>query len=341
MKAAVIVGPREIVIEEVARPRPGPGEVIVRVGACGICGSEISFYSGVPDYATKFPAIIGHEIAGIVDEVNGGDGRLEVGDRVAVEPLINCGKCYACRVGEYNCCADLKVIGAHLPGGFAEYVTVPLQRCHKIPVTMPWHIGAACEPYTIGANVLRRGQVTSDDTVVVNGAGTIGLTILDMAKNVVGARVLITDLLDGRLERARGMGADQVVNARREDANQRVIEFTGGEGASVVIDATGQPGVISNLENQVAPAGRCVIVGYSDSAVCFNGVSIIRKEMTILGSRNSCNAYPGVIELIAGGRVHPAQLVTHRYSFDQIQDAFEFATEHPDLSGKVVVEFSI
>jgi L-gulonate 5-dehydrogenase len=341
MKAAVIVGPREIVIEDLPKPQPGSGEAIIQVGACGICGSEINFYSGVPDYATKFPAIVGHEIAGLVDKINGDGAGLNTGDRVAIEPLINCGTCYACRVGEYNCCTDLRVIGAHMPGGFAEFVVAPLHRCHRIPSTIPWHLGAVCEPYTIGANVVRRGQITGDDLVVVHGAGAIGLTILDITKNVLGASVLITDLLDGRLDRARSLGADHVVNARRADVNRQVMVFTEGEGASVAVDATGQPGVISNLENQVAPAGRCVIVGYSDSAVCFNGVNIIKKEMTILGSRNSCNAYPGVIELMASGRVHPEKLVSHRYRFDQIQQAFEFATEHPDLSGKIVIEFSI
>jgi len=341
MRAAMIVGPRQIVIEEVAIPQPAPGEALVRVAACGICGSDVSFYKGAPDYSISYPAIAGHEMAGIVEEINGAGDRLVVGDRVAVEPLIACGECYACRVGEYNCCADLKVIGAHVPGGFAEYVVAPLNRCHAIPASMAWHIGAAVEPYTIGANVVRRGQVTDRDTVIINGAGTIGLTVLDTARNVIGARVLITDLLDERLDRAAALGADRVVNARREDVNHHVMAFTGGEGASVVVDATGNPDVIGNLENQVAPAGRCVIVGYSDSAVCFSGINIIKKEMTVLGSRNSCNAYPGVIDMASNGTLHLDQLVTQRYEFDQIGEAFQFAADCPELAGKVVVEFSL
>jgi 2-desacetyl-2-hydroxyethyl bacteriochlorophyllide A dehydrogenase len=341
MQAAVIVGPRQIVLGDVAKPRPRPGEAIIQVGACGICGSDISFYNGVPDYTMQFPAIAGHEMAGIVDEINGHCEGLEVGDRVAIEPLINCSRCYACRVGEYNCCANLEVIGAHVPGGFAEFVAVPAHRCHKMPASMPMHIGAACEPYSIGANVVRRGQVTKEDVVVVNGAGAIGLTVVDMAKNVLGARVLVTDLLDSRLERAQSLGADEVVNVGREDTNQRIMEFTHGEGASVVVEATGQPGVISNLPNQVAPAGRCVIVGYSDSQVCFNGAAIIRKEMTILGSRNSCNAYPGVIQMVTSGRLHPEKLVTHRFGIDEIEEAFRFSAEKPELWGKVVVEFGL
>lgn len=339
MKAAVIAGPRQIVIQDVAKPRPRPGEAIVRVGACGICGSEISFYNGVPDYTMQFPAIAGHEMAGIVDEINGCAGWLEVGDRVAVEPLINCGVCYACRVGEYNCCANLQVIGAHLPGGFAEFVAVPVQRCHRMPPDMPMHVGAACEPYSIGANVIRRGQIAHDDLVVVNGAGAIGLSVVDTAKNVRGARVLVTDILDSRLERARDLGAEQVVNASREDVNRRVMEFTNGEGASVVVEATGQPAVISNLPDQVAPAGRCVMVGYSDGQICFSGAAIISKEMTILGSRNSCNAYPGVIEMVAAGKLHPEKLVTHRFGFDEVEEAFRLAAEEPELWGKIVVEF--
>ena len=173
----------------------------------------------------------------------------------------------------------------------------------------------------------------------VNGAGNVGLAVLDFAKNVHGARVLVTDLFPARLKRARDMGADAVVHAREEDALRRVLDFTGGEGASVVVDATGSSAVTENAVHMVAHGGRVVVVGISENDVAINGVNIIKKEMTILGSRNSTNIFPSVIEHVASGRLRPHRFITHRFPFADIVAAFEFAAHNVSQIGKVVIEF--
>jgi L-gulonate 5-dehydrogenase len=339
MKVAVFAGPHEIRLEEAPRPKPGPGEAVLKMRACGVCGGDIPFYTGVPDYCCKHPWVLGHEIAGVVDELGGDAGGLRVGSRVAVEPLIGCGSCYACRIGKYNCCANLRIIGAHTPGGFADYVLVPMNRCHVVPDTLPFDVAALCEPYSIGANVVQRGAVTAADTVVVNGAGNVGLAVLDFAKNVHGARVMVTDVFPARLQRARGLGADVVVNAREEDVLRRVLDFSGGDGASVVVDATGDSEVTENTVHMVAHGGRIVVVGISENNVAIHGVNIIKKEMTLLGSRNSANIFPAVIEGVASGRLHPEKLITHRFPFADIGRAFAFAARNVGQIGKVVIEF--
>ncbi|HBL78039.1 MAG: hypothetical protein A2W90_08985 [Bacteroidetes bacterium GWF2_42_66] len=339
MKAALFTGKHTIEMVEKATPEIRDGEALIQMKACGICGSEIPFYNGIPDYLCKHPWTIGHEMAGVVAQIKGGANGLAIGDRVAVEPLINCGKCYACRVGKYNCCANLKVIGASTPGGFAEFVVVPANRCHKIPDDMPFAVAALTEPYSIGANVLRRGQITGDDLVVINGAGPIGLTIIDFAKNIHGAKVLISDVYDDRLARAKEFGADVVVNASKENVLEKVMEFTNNEGGSLVIDATGVPAVIESTQHLVAPGGRIVVVGYTENNVKIDGILIIKKEITLLGSRNSANLYPYVIECIMSGKLKLEKLITHRFPFERVADAFDYANTNFKSVGKVMVEF--
>jgi len=329
MKAALFTGKQTIEIIERSVPRIKEGEVLVRMKACGICGSEIPFYDGIPNYMCKHPWTIGHEMAGEVAEVSGTTSGLVVGDRVTVEPLIACGKCYACRVGKYNCCASLQVIGASTPGGFAEYVVIPSIRCHKVPDSMPWEVAALAEPYSIGANILKRGQIVPEDLVVINGAGPIGLTALDFAKNIHGAKVLVTDMHRGRLERASAMGADVIVDASKESVLEAVMGFTNGEGGSLVVDATGNAKAIESTQHLVAPGGRIVVVGFTDEDVKLNGILIVKKEMTFMGSRNSAGIFPYVVESLQSGKLKTAVYITDRYPFSEICQAFE----HADLSG--------
>jgi 2-desacetyl-2-hydroxyethyl bacteriochlorophyllide A dehydrogenase len=309
------------------------------VKACGICGSEIPFYNGIPDYMCKHPWTIGHEMAGVVAQLKGNDTELSVGDRVAIEPLISCGKCYACRVGKYNCCANLKVIGASTPGGFAEYVVAPVHRCHKIPGNMSFPVAALAEPYSIGANILKRGQITKNDLIVVNGAGPIGLTVIDLAKNIHGAKVLVTDIYDGRLARAKEFGADVVVNPTTENVIEKVMEFTSNEGASLVVDATGVQVAIESTQHLVAAGGRIVVVGYTEDDIKINGILIIKKEITLLGSRNSANLYPYVIQCLTSGKLKIDKFISTRFAFEEVAQAFNYANTNFKSIGKVMVEF--
>lgn len=178
MKAAVLYAPFDMRIEDRPQPIPAAGEALVRVKAVGICGSDVHFFKGEHPYK-NYPRIHGHEIAGIIEEVNG-SSDLQPGDRVVLEPLLACGNCYPCRTGKYNCCANLQVIGAHVDGGFADYLKAPINRLHKIPASMPFHLAATAEPYSIGVQISRRAALQAGEIVLIIGAGAIGLTVLDL-----------------------------------------------------------------------------------------------------------------------------------------------------------------
>ena len=335
MKAAVTVAPRRMEVREVPEPVPGPGEALVRVEAVGLCGSDLHLYLGDHPYAT-FPQTQGHEFAGIVERFEGPyDGSIAVGDRVAVEPLRPCGDCYPCRHGRPNCCTRLAVLGAHVPGALTERIAVRADALYEANGLDP-ELGALVEPISIGLHAVVRGAVTADDSVVVFGAGPIGQAIL-LAAADRGARVLVVDRLPARLELARRLGAAAVVDATRDAPPDAIAQWTGGDGAGVVFEATGVPAVIRTAVDVVASAGRIVIVGLSTQEVSLPVVEFTRKELTILGSRNNAGIFGEAVDLVRRHQEQVRALITHRFTLDQAPQAIAFALEHPAEAEKVII----
>ncbi len=337
MKAAVLYAPFDMRLEEVSTPDCGMDHVLVKVKAAGICGSDVHFYEGTHPYK-NYPRIHGHEFAGEIVKLGENVSGFSVGDHVVIEPLKACGKCYPCRHGKYNCCTKLQVIGAHTDGGFAEYIAVETKNLHKIPQDMPFDLAAALEPYSIGAHCSNRAEITPGETVLILGVGAIGLTITDYAK-LLGARVIAVDTSLARLELAKKMGADEVINPLTEDVNTRVMQLTDNEGAGIVIEATGVTKVMENTENLVASGGKIVIVGLTNDKVAFTGINFTKNEMTVLGSRNSMNVFPQIIADANNNKIHPELLVTHRFKFDNVVEAFKYAKDNISSVGKIVLIF--
>ena len=301
MRAAIIDAPFAMHVGEWATPAPGPGEVLVAVGATGICAGDMYIYRGTNPYAS-YPIIGGHEIAGTVAAVGAGVEGLAAGARVVVEPFIGCGACYPCRVGKSNCCANLQIIGAHRAGGFAEYVIAPAANIHAIPAGMALGLAAFAEPVAIGVQACRRGAVAAGEYVLILGCGPIGLALIEVAR-ARGARPVAVDLLPERLATARSLGAETLEAG--DGLLERVLEQTNGEGAPVVIEATGAVPAIEQTVDLVSAGGRIVIVGLVKRGVgvSFPGLDFTRKEMTIVGSRASVDCFPEALELLAGGAI--------------------------------------
>lgn len=337
MKAIRVPEPHKLEITEIPRPAPGPGEVLVRVRAAGICGSDVHIYHGTNPLA-RYPRIVGHEFGGEVVALGAGTKGLAVGTHVAVDPVVSCGKCYACSVGRPNVCSDLEVFGVHRDGGFAEYVAVPAANVHEIPADWPWERASLVEPFTIAANVLDRVACTGQDRVLVYGAGPIGLVILQAAKRL-GAEVMITDIQESRLELARSMGADVTIHSRQKTVRQAVMEWTDGLGVPVVIDAVGLPGLFQEALELACPAGRVGVLGFSKDAAPVQQFEITRKELTIVGSRLNRNRFPEVIDWFAKEEVRPELLVSHRFRFSEVHQAMRLIEETPQDTCKVVLSF--
>ena len=251
----------------------------------------------------SYPRIGGHEIAGDVVSLGPNTVGPPAGSHVVVEPFIGCGYCYPCRIGKSNCCANLQIIGIHREGGFADFVVAPVDRLHRVPAGLsPFHASFA-EPVAIGVQACRRGEVTADDTVLILGAGPIGLALVEVVR-ARGARAYITDVAQERLDTAASLGATPLVSG--EGLLDEVMRTTNGEGMPVVIEATGNPKAMESTVDLVAAGGRIVIVGLvkTGTMVAFPGLDFTRKEMTVVGSRASVNCFPESLDLLARGAIH-------------------------------------
>lgn len=338
MKAVQVSKAHDLRIQEVEKPQiVKPADVLVKVKRVGICGSDLHIYHGTNPLAT-LPRVVGHEVAGEVVEIGSDVKNVRIGDHVVVEPIRYCGKCYACRKGQPNVCQSLSVFGVHEDGGMREWFVLPEKQLHKVNSDIPWEEIVLAEPYSIGAQAVYRGMVEENDTVLIQGAGPIGICILKMAK-FLGATVMITDLSDERLSFAKENGADVIVNAGRVDVLKAVQEWTNGEGANKVIDAVCLPSTFELSLEAVSAAGNVVVLGFDEQTVAISQLPITKKEVTITGSRLQTYQFPKVVNLLNEGKLRHNGLVTHIFPLAKVQEAFAFIEEHPDQVRKAVITF--
>jgi alcohol dehydrogenase, propanol-preferring len=327
VRAAVFLGgDRPLEVHEVPTPDPGPGEVRVKVAACGVCHTDLHYIDhGTPTFKAP-PMILGHEISGTVDAVGEGVGRLSTGDRVLLPAVLPCGDCSLCRTGRENICERSEMLGNHVDGGYAEYIVVSERHPLILPPEIPLEAGsiiadALTTPYHA---VVNRGRVQPGDWVVVVGCGGIGLNIVQMAA-AVGARVIGIDRSDQKLEWAQRLGAEAVLNPESVSRPDKEIRrITGGGGADVAMEAVGHAATQELALGSLRTGGRLVLVGYSPETLPLNAGRVMFRELEIVGSLG-CRPvdYPRVIELARQGRIRVAELVTHTFPLDRVNDAFD------------------
>lgn len=335
MKAFEISGIESCRYLELDMPKlESDDSVIVKVKCVGICGSDIHSYK----HGGNAPVIPGHEVVGTVVEAGKNVTKLAVGDHVVLEPLVSCGSCYACRKGYRNVCREAKCIGCQLNGGMREYFQYDQHHWHKLPDTLPWTSAVLIEPYTVGLEVVSRGRVHAGDTVLIHGAGPAGLIAMDLATKL-GATVIVSEVVGGRLEKARALGAAYTIDPMHEDLKSRVMEITGGEGPNVIIDAAGLPFMLEESVNMVSNAGRIVLMGISQNDGQFTMLWCTAKEVDIVGSRMQQERFVPVIENCFEYLKNAGQLVTDVFPFERAEEAVALAAQAAPHTAKVVVEF--
>jgi len=344
MKAAVVHGMNDIRIEEVARPDPGPGEVVVRGRASGICATDIKMLSG-QGLPKNLPSILGHEVAGEIFAVGTGVTGLFPGERVAVYPIAVCGKCYFCRRGRHNLCEKEFGLAHGIDGGFAEFVRIPRQIvdiggvCSLSP-TVSFEHAATAEPLSCCLAAARQAGVKAGDTVAVLGAGPMGLFHLKVARHA-GARVIAADVLDERLDTARQMGADHCINTAREDFVTAVRELTGGRGADLVIAALGIPKVMERYLFAVRNGGIFNIFGGPPAGqpLAIDPRWLHYGEVNITGPFASTPSdFRRALELIPSGDIEIQDLISHRFSLDNMLEAVEHVRKRRMIKGVVLFD---
>ncbi len=341
MIAAVTEAVGAMRVRDVREPgEPGPGELIVRPTAVGICGSDFHFFEGrLSEHAggSGFPRIQGHEVAATVEAVGPGcrDG-LETGQMVALFPLTACGHCYPCRIGRPNVCVNFSLIGIHEDGGLQELLRIGDDQTFPISGASP-PVAALVEPVSIAMRAVHRGRIADGERVVVLGAGPIGQSLLVAAQDR-GASVLLVDPLEDRLAIGRSLGAETTPWTNAKDVVAHARAWSGGEGPEVVIDATGVPAAVEAAVDLVTSAGRVVQVGMSGDSVTLRLGSFTEKELDVVGvACCGTGEFAEAVDLVERNADRLAALVSHEFPLAEAPRALEFAMDHPSEVMKVVI----
>lgn len=340
MKAITVIEPNRMAMLDVDQPViTEPDQVLVRIRATGICGSDVHVAHGSNPYAV-YPRVIGHEAAGEVEAAGEAVDDLAIGDGVVFEPITYCGKCYACRSGHHNVCRELKVLGCIVDGTFCEYAVVKRSQLYKYDKSKMSFVQAAlCEPYTIGFQANWRGNVQEGDVVLVHGAGPIGLIVTDVASSR-GATVIVSEPNERRLAMAKQFGADYMINPVKEDLDALIMDVTGGEGVNVVFEAAGIPALLEHAVQILSPAGRLVAMTFGKIPVAIDFEAVNAKELTILGTRHQMQKFPETLESLPYRLDRVDQLITHVFLAEKFEEAFAVLADKDSGAGKVVLTFS-
>ena len=343
-KAAYMRGTDNMVIKEIPVPDIREKEVLIRLEYVGICGSDVHYYHygncGAYKVDLEEDFMLGHECAGTVVCTGEGVTSLKEGDRVALEPGITCGKCEFCKSGHYNLCPDVKFLATPpVQGCYEQYIAFPEDMCFKLPENVSTEEGALIEPLSVGFYAAEQGEVQPGDTIVILGAGCIGLVTLLACRARGAGKVIVADLVDAKLEKAKELGADHVINSGECDALDRISELTEGRGADVVFETAGSPVTIAQTPFAVRRGGTITLVGLSSQEeISYNFAQIMDKEAQIKTVFRYRNIYPKAIAAVASGAIDVKKIVTHRFDLEQIQEAFDEAVNNKTDLVKAVIK---
>lgn len=327
MKTAVMTDLRKVEIQERSIPVPKENEVLVKVEYVGICGSDLHYYESgrIGDFVVEPPFVLGHEAGGTVAGVGSNVKNLKVGDRVALEPGKTCGECEFCKTGKYNLCKDVVFFATPpVDGVFQEYVAHEAGLCFKLPENVSTMEGALIEPLAVGMHAARQGGAALGQTAVVTGAGCIGLAALLSLKAMGVSKVVMVDVMEKRLAKAKEMGADLVINGKEEDTVAKIMEYTEGKGLDLGIETAGTQITAGQLIKGAKKGAVIVFVGYSASGEMTLPIGMaLDKELTFKTVFRYRNIYPMAIDAVASGKIAIKDVVTDFFELDEIQNALE------------------
>lgn len=327
MKAAVLHGAYDIRTEQVPDPVLEPHAVIIKVKACGVCGSDLHVYKKDGREGTIF----GHEFSGDVAAVGADVKEIQVGQRVTAIGFRTCGTCFWCSQGKAHRCSNLALLGYQLPGAMAEYVAIPFaalgRNIFPLPDELSYEDGACVEPLSVSLFSVKRGRPVENNSVIVLGAGVIGLNAIQVLKAMGASRVLATGRRAARLSAAKLCGADIVVNAAEENVIETLSEATSGMGVDMVVECAGVQETFDQAVEMTRGGGKILLVGVFEKALNWDPAKVMAKNLNLIGCLGG--NFPGSIEMIRSGKVNVKPYVTHRFSLDEAVEAFKTQLKDP------------
>ncbi|WRS28873.1 alcohol dehydrogenase catalytic domain-containing protein [Oscillospiraceae bacterium MB08-C2-2] len=336
MKKAIFTGPYAIEFQDAEMPSIQANEVLLKVVSIGICGSDIQMYHGLHKYMT-YPVIPGHEVAAVIEKVGSAVSQFRVGQRVTVEPQIVCHKCYPCETGRFNVCENLRVKGVHADGFAAEYVAVEESYLHLCPDNMDFDLITLVEPLAVGIGSVKRSNYKGASVAVI-GAGTIGNLTAQAAQALGAAKVLITDILDQKLEYAKACGIEHCINTKEIGLKKAIEDTFHAQKADVIIDCAATKGSFMAALEASRNNSQIIITGNYKAPVEFEMPTIQRREVSLVGHMMYVREdFADAIRFLAAGSVKVQDFVTQRYPFEEFDDAFKFIDQHPNDVMKTLV----
>ena len=340
--AAYMTGINKLEIREMGMPEPKEKQVIVKVEYVGICGSDVHYleHGKIGDFIVEGDFILGHECAGTIVAVGDGVTSLKVGDKVALEPGCTCGECEYCKTGRYNLCPDVEFLATPpYHGCFMNYIAFPENMAFKLPENITTKEGALIEPLAVGIHAANQGEVKLGSSVVILGAGCIGLVTLLACKAFGATNITVVDVLEKRLDYAMKLGATRVINAANTDVLEKMAEATAGMGADIVIETAGSARTIAQTPYLVKTGGRIVLVGLAPQDIIeFNFAKIMNKEADIKSVFRYRNIYPQAINAVSKGIIDISGIVSHEFDFEDISTAFDYVIHNKQDVVKAVVK---
>lgn len=341
MKAAVMHSEREISIETLPVPEINQDEVLIKVMAVGICGSDLHYYTHgrIGKYIVEKPFILGHECSGVITAIGSSVNQFKVGDRVAVEPGVTCGHCEACKEGRYNLCPDVEFLATPpFDGAFVQYIKMRQDFVFSIPDALSFEDAALIEPFSVGIHAAMRTKLQPGSTIAIMGMGPVGLMAVAAAKAFGAATIIVTDLEPFRLDAAKKLGATHVINIREQDALHEIKSITNGRGVDVAWETAGNPAALQSALTSVCRGGKLAIVGLpAQNEIPLDIPFIADNEIDIYGIFRYANTYPKGINFLASGIVDTSHLVTDRYSLADTHEAMERALNFKNECLKIMV----
>jgi 2-desacetyl-2-hydroxyethyl bacteriochlorophyllide A dehydrogenase len=338
MKALVCKEPGVFEYEDRAGPVLSGGNAIIKIERIGICGTDLHAYDGTQPFFS-YPRILGHELSGILMEFDG-LGEFRKGDKVTFVPYFPCGRCIACRMGNVNCCVNIKGAGVHIDGGMTEYISVPsgaLVNGNDLDLDML----SLVEPFSISSHAVNRAAVKKGEFVLVTGAGPIGLAAMEMA-GIAGGKVIAMDVIEQRLAFCRDVLKTEYIVDASKGAEEQIKEITKGDWPTVIIDATGNKNAIMKSFNMLAHGGRIVMLGIQREEISFSHPEFHKRETTLMSSRNAFKSdFEFVVQCMKENRLRASAYITHRTKFTRLKNEFHKWLDPKSGIIKAVVEMDI
>lgn len=337
MKVIKIAEPGKIALCEMDMPEPKENEALLKIQYCGICGADVASYTGNQPFTT-YPRIPGHEFSAEIVSIPENSRGLKKGDIVTANPYFNCGECYSCKRGIVNACTDNQTMGVQRDGSFCEYITMPVDRIIDGKGLSAKEL-ALIEPFSISCHALSRAKIKKGDNLLIMGAGPIGLFALIKAK-AMGARVMIADLLDSRLNLAKEYGADCVINTKNTDIIKAAEEFTNGNMFDVCVEACGLSVTFMNCIDCAATGANLILIGNGKKETTFLHSILLKKELNVFGSRNAFTKdFEELIDLVKDGKADVFKMVSGVYDAENAAEAFDKLAHNDGSLAKLLIRF--